>query len=334
VTRDNLARRIDPPGSTLHAVDGGAASRAGMGREYTALLFVQLFFGALPIAVKLAVRDLTSPALALIRVVGAALLFNILQRVLVGERIRDRRDYLLLAVYAVFGVILNQLLYITALTLTTATAAQTLVCAGPAMTLLIAIVARRETATRLKWAGIAVAALGALWLVGVGARTGNALGNLLALMNVAAYSVYLVISRGLLRKYDALTVITWVFTFGALGILPWGIVPLYRQIGHVSAQGWASVAFIIVLPTIGAYWLNIYALKRVESSVVSVFVYLQPMITALIAIPVLHEHVSPRLLPAAALIFAGVGLTLWEGRRERRRRGARPSPAEQEMVEQ
>jgi drug/metabolite transporter (DMT)-like permease len=94
-----------------------------------------------------------------------------------------------------------------------------------------------------------------------------------------------------------------------------------------------SVGFIILLPTIGAYWLNIFALKRVESSLVSVFVYMQPVITALIAIPVLHEHVSPRLIPAAGLIFAGVGVTLWEGRRERRRRGARPSPAEKEMVE-
>jgi len=339
VRRDNLARRLDPPapipmGTAPAPVTGPApAARPGMARVYTALVLVQLFFGSLPIAVKVALRDLTSPALALVRVAGAALLFHALHHALVRERIRDRRDYGLLAVYAVFGVILNQLLYITALTLTTATAAQTLVTAGPAITLLIAILARKETATALKWLGIAVAGAGALWLVGVGVRTGSALGNLLALMNVAAYSVFLVISRGLLRKYDALTVITWVFTFGAIGMLPWGIVPLASQIGGVSPTGWAAVAYIIVLPSVAAYWLNVYALKRVESSVVSVFVYLQPMITAVIAMPILHERVSPRLIPAALLIFAGVGITVWEGRRERLRRGGTPSPVEQEMVE-
>ena len=315
---------------------GGTISITGRretARVYTALVFVQIFFGVLPIAVKVALREMTSPALALLRVAGAALLFRALHAALVRERIRDRRDYRMLAAYAVFGVVLNQILYITALSLTTATAAQTLVTAGPAITLLIAIVARKETATRLKWAGIAVAGAGALGLVGVGARTGNALGNLLALLNVAAYSVYLVISRGLLRKYDALTVITWVFTFGVVGMLPWGIVPLARQAGHLHGQTWAALAFIITLPTVGAYWLNVYALKRVESSVVSVFVYLQPVITALVAIPALHERVSPRMLPAALLIFAGVALTVWEGRRERLRRGGTPSPAEQEMVE-
>ena len=300
---------------------------------YVALIFVQIFFATLPIAVKIALRDLSSPALALLRVAGAALLFVALQRALVGERVRGRRDYLWLAVYSIFGVILNQLLYITALSLTTATAAQTLVAAGPAFTLLFAILARKETATPAKWAGIAVAGAGALYLVGTGLGTGRGLGNLLALLNVAAYSVYLVISRGLLRRYDALTVITWVFVFGAVGMLPWGIGPVVREVGGVSATTWAAMAYIVVLPTVGAYYLNVVALKRVESSVVSVFVYLQPILTAVLAIPILDEHPSPRLIPAALLIFCGVTVTVWEGRRERLRRGEPPSPAEQEAVE-
>lgn len=282
---------------------------------------------------KFTLREMTSPALALVRVSGAALLFVLLHATLVRERVRSRRDYGLLAVYAVFGVVLNQLLYITALTLTTATAAQTVVAAGPAITLLIAILARKETATRLKWMGIGVAATGAVLLVGAGARSGSVLGNLLAVLNVASYSIYLVISRGLLRRYDALTVVTWVFVFGAVGMVPWGIGPLAREVGQLHASTWALLAYIVVLPTVGAYWLNVFALSRVESSLVSVFGYLQPVITAVIAIPLLHERLSPRLLPAAALIFAGVAVTLLEGRRERRRRGAAPSPAEQETVE-
>ncbi|HEX2201948.1 MAG TPA: DMT family transporter, partial [Longimicrobium sp.] len=301
---------------------------------YVALLLVQVFFATLPIAVKIALRDLSSPALALLRVAGAALLFVALQSALVRERVRGARDYLLLAVYAVFGVVLNQLLYITALTLTTATAAQMMVTAGPALTLLIAIVARKETATARKWTGIALAGSGALYLVGVGAGegAGSALGNFLALLNVAAYSVYLVVSRGLLRKYDALTVITWVFVFGAVGIFPWGIAPALREAPGVTAATWAALAYIVVLPTVGAYYLNVYALKRVESSVVSVFVYLQPVLTAVLAVPFLGERVSPRLLPAGLLIFAGVTVAVLEGRRERLRRGEAPSPAEQEVA--
>ena len=295
-----------------------------------ALVLVQVFFATLPIAVKVALRDLSSPALALLRVAGAAALFWVLQRVMVHERIRGWRDYGLLAVYSLFGVIMNQLLYITALSLTTATAAQTLVTAGPAMTLLIAILAGKETATRAKWLGIALAGCGALVLVGVGLHEGSALGNLLALLNVACYSIYLVISRGLLRRYNALTVITWVFTFGVVGILPWGIIPAIRQVGGMSTTSWLAMAWIIALPSVAAYYLNTWALSRAESSLVSTFVYMQPPITAGLAAWLLGEHISARMLPAVVLIFAGVWVAIQAGRT---RKSPTPSPEDQEVVE-
>lgn len=332
MSRSNLARRLPAP-EPEPEIRPDAAATSGMREVYAALVLVQVFFATLPIAVKVALRDMSSPALALARVALAALLFAGLQRVLVGERVRGWRDNALLALYAVFGVVLNQLLYITALTMTTATAAQTFVAAGPAITLLVAILMRKETATPLKWIGIGLAGCGALSLIGAGVAEGSWRGNLLAFLNVCAYSIYLVISRGLLRRYDALTVITRVFVFGAVLILPWGIAPLAREIGGVSAGSWAAILYIVVLPTVGAYYLNVYALKRVESSVVSVFVYLQPVLTAVLAVWLLDEHLSPRLIPAALLIFAGVTVTVMEGRRERLRRGSRPSPAEQECAE-
>jgi drug/metabolite transporter (DMT)-like permease len=296
---------------------------------YVALVMVQVFFATLPVAVKIALRDLSSPAIALLRVAGAAALFVALQRALSGERVREVRDFALLAVYSLFGVVLNQLLYITALTYTTATAAQTVMAAGPAITLLVAIVARRETATPLKWAGIAMAGAGALVLIGGGGR-GGAFGNFLALLNVAAYSVYMVISRDMLRRYQPLTVITWVFVFGVIGILPWGAAPVVREAGAASGATWAALLYIVLFPTVGSYYLHISALRRVEASVVAVFIYLQPVMTALLAIPILHERISPRLLPAALLIFAGVAATVAAGRRERRRSGEPPDAARED----
>lgn len=292
-----------------------------------ALLLVQVFFATLPIAVKIALRDLSSPALALLRVAGAAALFWVIHRMTVRERVRSWRDYGLLAVYSLFGVILNQLLYITALTLTTATAAQTLVTAGPAMTLLIAIVLRKETGTAAKWLGIALAGSGALVLVGIGVHEGSALGNLLALLNVACYSVYLVISRGLLRRYDPLTVITWVFVFGVAGMVPWGLAPLLGEMGGMSAGTWWMMAYIVVVPSVGAYYLNMWALSRADASLVATFVYLQPLLTAALAIPLLGEHVTWRMIPAVALIFAGVTVAIRAGRA---RPAPVPSPAGQE----
>lgn len=295
-----------------------------------ALVLVQVLFATLPVAVKIALRDLSSPALALLRVSGAAALFFVLAATITRERIQSWRDYGLLALYSLFGVIANQLLYITALSMTTATAAQTLVAAGPAMTLLVAILLGKGTATRAKWLGIGLAGTGALMLVGVGVHEGSAAGNLLALSNVASYSVYLVISRGLLKRYNALTVISWVFGIGVLGMLPWGLGPVLREAGGIQPATWLAIAYIVVGPTVAAYYLNLWASRRVEASLVSTFVYLQPVMTALLAVPLLHERISWTMLPAVALIFAGVTVAIRAGRT---RRSPTPSPEDQEVVE-
>ena len=298
---------------------------------YVVLVVTQLFFATLPVAVKIALRDLSSPSIAMLRVSGAALLFLVLHRLLRCEPVRSRGDYGRLALYAFFGVVANQLLYITALTMTTATAAQTLQTTGPAVTLLVAILLGRERASAGKWAGIGLAGSGALYLVGVGLAEGSGLGNLLALLNVLSFSIYLVIARDLTRRYDALPVITWVFVFGALGILPWGLPRLLAEAGPVSAATWGAMAWMVVVPTVVGYYLNVWALQRVQASVVSVFIYLQPVATGLLAAAMLGERPSARLVPAVVLIFAGVGVSVWVEKRSRPR--SAPSPAEQEHVE-
>jgi drug/metabolite transporter (DMT)-like permease len=292
------------------------------------LALVQLFFASLAIAGKIALREMSSPALVLARVGGAAVVFYALHRLTTNERIRERRDYLLLALYSVLGVSLNQLLYLAGLERTTATTAQMFIVAGPAITLLVAMMRGSERGTPLKWLGIILAASGALTLVAA-VPAGNRLGNALILANVVIYSVYLALTRGIVQRYNPLTVITWIFVFGALALIPVGAIQLWEQAPSLSRSAWLAVAWIIALPTVAAYYLNVWALQHVESSMVSTFVYLQPVLTAIMAISILGERPSPRIIPSALLIAAGVAVAL----REQRVREKGPSPADQSMVE-
>ena len=292
------------------------------------LALVQLFFATLAIAGKIALREMSAPALVLARVGGAALVFYAVHRLTTNEAIRGRRDYLLLALYSILGVSLNQLLYLAGLERTTATTAQMFIVAGPAITLAVAMMRGVERGTPLKWIGILLAASGALTLVAA-VPANNRLGNLLILTNVVIYSVYLVLTRGIVQRYHPLTVITWIFAFGAVALVPVGAAPLTRELPGLSLQGWLAVVWIIALPTVAAYYLNVWALLHVESSIVSSFVYLQPVLTALMAVAILGERPSARIIPSAVLIAAGVAVAIHEQRV--RERG--PSPADQSMVE-
>jgi drug/metabolite transporter (DMT)-like permease len=294
-----------------------------------ALLWVQVLFATLPIAAKITLEELSSPAITLLRVSAAAFIFRIIQRLTVHERIRSTGDYLRLAYYSVLGVSMNQLLYVTGLSMTTATAAQMLITGGPAVTLLVAILLGKERATRSKWIGIALAGSGALLLVGLASMETGALGNLLIVVNMIAYSLYLVSARDILHRYHPLTVITWIFIFGAIGLMPFGLLPVINELPTTTPTARLMLLWIIVFPTVTAYYLNMWALTRVESSVVSTFVYLQPVLTALLAIPILGERPSLRMVPAAMLIFAGVAISI----QAKRRPDHKPDPADQAVVE-
>jgi drug/metabolite transporter (DMT)-like permease len=294
-----------------------------------ALVFVQVFFATLPIAAKIALREFSSPAIALLRVGSGALIFYAIQQFTIHEPIRERAHYYQLALYSVLGVSANQLLYITGLSMTTATAAQMLITGGPAVTLLVAILMGKEAGSRAKWFGIALAGLGALLLVGVASEGGRIYGNVIIVLNMMGYATYLVMARGLLRTYHPLTVITWIFIFGALGLLPFGTLALLRQFPESSLTARLALLWIIIFPTVTAYYINMWALTVVESSVVSTFVYLQPIMTALLAIAILHEQPSARMIPAALLIFAGVAVTIRFGGPK----DQRPHPEQQAVVE-
>ncbi|HEY0306093.1 MAG TPA: DMT family transporter [Longimicrobiales bacterium] len=296
---------------------------------FLALVFVQVLFSTLPIAAKIALEELSSPAITLMRVSIAAFIFRIIQRLTVHERIHSTRDYLRLAYYSVLGVSMNQLLYVTGLSMTTATAAQMLITGGPAVTLLVAILLGKEQATRQKWVGIALAGSGALLLVGLASIETGALGNLLIVVNMIAYSLYLVSARDILHRYHPLTVITWIFIFGSIGLMPFGLLPAIHEFPTTSTTARLALLWIIALPTVTAYYLNMWALTRVESSVVSTFVYLQPVLTAMMAIPILGERPSLRMVPAAMLIFAGVAISIQSARRP----DHKPDPADQAVVE-
>ena len=101
----------------------------------------------------------------------------------------------------------------------------------------------------------------------------------MVLSNAASYGVYLVVVKPLMQKYRPITVISWVFLFGGLMALPVG-APQAMAIDWSSfgPQDWLSVGFVLLFTTFLVYLLNIYALGKVQPTVVSIYIYLQPLL--------------------------------------------------------
>ena len=133
--------------------------------------------------------------------------------------------------------------------------------------------------------------------------------------NSLCYGAYIAISKDLLKRYGALDVITWLFAIGSVVMLPLGGYALsYGNLQTVSPTIWLVVLYIIIAPTVTAYYLNAWALTRVSPSTVAIYIYLQPLIALGLAPLLLGESWNSRTLVASAFIFAGVGVVTKRGR--------------------
>lgn len=217
-----------------------------------------------------------------LRVAGATPLFWLLYAFR-WERVA-RADLGRLWLCGLTGVTVNQLLFFNGLAITSPVHASIIMTINPVLVLLISAGLLGTAITGRKVAGIGLGAAGALTLLLQGAQTEGMThaswqGDLMVLLNAASYGVYLVVVKPLMAKYRPLTVISWVFLFGGLMGLPVGL-PQALAIHWASFDGgdWSAVAFVVLCTTFLVYLLNIYALGRVQPTVVSIYIYLQPLL--------------------------------------------------------
>src|SRR5688500_17786698 len=86
---------------------------------HLALLAVQILFGTWPIFGKVVLRSMSTSSLVALRLTGAALAFALLQRKLTPLFKMPAKDFWLLVLCSMMGVIGNQFLYVKGLSLTT-----------------------------------------------------------------------------------------------------------------------------------------------------------------------------------------------------------------------
>lgn len=306
----------------------GGVDRQAAG-AYAALMGAQLLFATWPIVGKVGLRDIHFLPFATARMVGAAVVLAGLMWVLGRPKLPSPGDLGRLAVYAVFGIVINQVIFLWGLSMTTATNAALLLTSIPVFTYLMALVAGHEAWSWRRGMGIAVALAGVLVLLdpaNFSLADDHLVGNALILVNALSYAFYLVISRPILQRVEPLTVTAWLFIFGSLMVLPLtlmttGTAPLME----LSPFLWLILAYVILGPTVGTYVLNLVGLSRVASSTVAVFIYVQPVATVLMAWGLLDETLRIVHLVAGALVLAGVGLVTL-----RRRAAKPPTPGPQD----
>jgi Predicted permeases len=287
-------------------------------KAHLAIIVANILFGINYSAAKHVMPGYIMPdGFTLLRIVSAAALFWLTSIFFKREKVA-RVDYLRLFMASVFGVVLNQLLFLKGLNYTTPIDSSIIMTVNPVLVLVISALILRDAITSTKLMGIAVGASGAILLIvqsgDVSFAGEHFAGNVMTFFNALFYAFYLVLIKPLMMRYSPITVMRWVFTFGLIMILPVGFTSLSSVHWAVMpGMAWGAIVFVLVGPTYLAYLLNSKGLQYLKPATVSIYIYSQPIIASLVSVWLGQDSITFVKVISTLLVFIGVYLVSGSG---------------------
>lgn len=246
-----------------------------------------------------------------LRVTGAAVLFWLISFWGPKEKIANS-DWPRIVGCTIFGMVINMLLFFKGLSLSTPINSSVIITVSPILVLILASILIKERITILKVTGIITGLAGALALVffstGAAVNAPNIpLGNLFFIINAFSYGMYLILVKPLTAKYHPFTLMKWLFLFAVIINFPITIFEFSRvEWTALPMDAIWKMVFVVVGTTFSTYLLNIFALRELNASTISAFIYLQPLIAIIFAVSTGADSLNAIKIIAAVLVFAGV----------------------------
>ena len=235
------------------------------------------------------------------------------------------RDLGYFAVLGFLGVWVQQWLQANGLVTAKATTTAWIVTTSPVFIALLGRLVLGERLGLARWAGIALAALGVLLVVGRGERapvfSGAAWtrGDLLILASAPNWAVFSVLSRRGLSSHPAVRMMLYVMAAGWLFVSVWFAADRgWTDIPRLDRTGWIAMLALGILSSGLAYIFWYDGLQALPAARAGIFLYIEPLVTAAIAPMALKEAFTLSAAFGGAAILFGV----WMVNRNPRNEGA------------
>jgi drug/metabolite transporter (DMT)-like permease len=288
------------------AVESGAPVRASRLRLYGALAVGILCISFSAIFVKWANVPGTVSALYRVAVATVVLALPFGRQIARGTVTRRPGIWLLAVVAGVFFT-LDLAVWNSSLLLTSAANATLLGNDAPIFVGLGALLLFRERLRVAYWLGLIVALLGMSLIVGWDVLSQSPLGagDLLALLAGVFYAGYMLATQRLRAGMDTLSTLWIAGATGLVLLLGYDLVVGLPLTGFSPQSYLALVGLGLVSQVAG--WLAInYALGHLPASMVSPTLLGQPIVTALLAVPLLSEELEPRVIAGGVVALLGI----------------------------
>lgn len=263
-------------------------------------------------------KDLTSdnliPPMVIftLRSLAAGNLFWILSLFLPKEKV-DRKDLIKIFVASMLGFFTCQITFLVGIPHISPMDCSIMTAMSPICTMIVAALVIKEPITFQKAGGVAISFAGIIYLIlsrvtsPEGAAQSTPFGIFMMVLNVLSFSMYLGIFKPLIGKYSVVTFMKWIFLFSAAVTLPLSLKGMIQtEWSGIPAIQYAELAYLIVCATFISYFLIPIGQKRIRPTLVSMYTYVQPIITIAVSIWIGMDVLTWQKVAAAAMVFGGV----------------------------
>ncbi len=287
-------------------------------RPIVALIVANIIMGiSIPI-LKLTLTQIPMFTLLFIRFFVAGLVF--LPLALPHWKPLSRRDLLLISGVAILGITIHLIAIFLALPKTSSINVSLLFSAGPVVLYFLSVKYLKEKPNARILGGMVIALVGVLFIIvfpllgpGKAIDIGKMEGSLLVLAGLFAHTIAVLLQKKNLQNMHPAVAMSLMCLIGVIGFIPGMVHELGTwSFSQLTIWGWVGVLFGTFVTSVVAHYLLTYGLSKVNAEEVGLFVYIDPVATALIAIPLLGEIPGLDFYAGALLVFGGIFLA--EGR--------------------
>ncbi len=282
---------------------------------YIALILAHLIWAGNFIVAKVTLQEFPTFSLAFLRFALACLF---LAPFFLAERKKfhlRKEDLPKLILTGIFIITFNIAFFFAGIQKTEASTASTLTLVIPMLSVILGWLFLKEKVYIVNLLGLTMGLIGALIIIGLpqlffgNLNPSVLVGNIFIILASVAWVIGAVISKGLLKIYSSLFVTAVAFFVGMITFLPMAISEYLQNPAwpsQITSLGALGLVYMTLLSSISAYFLFEWGLAKTSLIFADLFQYIEPVVASILAVLILHEHLSFPFIIGAALIILGV----------------------------
>jgi drug/metabolite transporter (DMT)-like permease len=273
------------------------------------LCFITLAQCFTPIFAKLSVAEISPISFGFIRFGVAALLFYVTLKVRKQNLKFEKKDYPLLLLLGLLCIPLNQFFFLTGIKLSYASHSGIIYSLNPVFAYMIAVSRKNEKFYFIKLVAILLTVIGIYFVFYEGFRKSGsaATGDILLIIAVFTFSMYLSLGKGVIEKYGALKVTSFVFLAGSVFYIPLFLYDVHNfTLSGVTYKGIIGYLYLTIIVAYLAYFVWYYVLRTIAVSKVTTLSNISPLLTVFFSVIFLSEKISIFFIIGGVITIIGV----------------------------